>query len=123
MSCNAIGFESGSELDNKVYLKENLKVKEGGFLGGYSKRLCILCCTRLYVYKFIIGGAPQSKPHISVTLSEITVANHSSHSHRYCLRLRPVMDREPEIVLAFSTLIQQNQWTERIKKVNTCALM
>jgi len=120
MSHHDIGFEPGSELDNKVYLKETLRVKEGSFLGGYSKRLCILCCTRLYVYKFTIGGAPQSKPHFSVTISEITVANHSSRSHRYCIRLRPVMDREPEIVMAFSTLIQQNQWTERIRKVHTC---
>ena len=111
------GFEADSDLDNKVYMSAVLKVKEGTWFGTYSKRFCVLCCTRLYIYKMSTGGSPYSKPSYSITLSEIAISNHSSNKHHYCVRLRSVMDKEPEIVLAFSSLLQQSQWTNRIKKV------
>ena len=112
-----VGFEADSDLDNKVYTSAVLKVKEGSWIGTYSKRFCVLCCTKLYVYKMSTGGSPQSKPSYSLTLSEITITKHSSSKHHYCVRLRSVMDKEPEIVLAFSSLLQQSKWINRLKKV------
>lgn len=111
------GFEADSELDSKVYLSAVLKVKEGTWLTTYSKRFCVLCCTRLYVYKISARGAPSPRPSYSLTLSDVTATNHKSNKHHYCVRLRSVMDREPEIVLAFSSCLQQANWVNRIKKV------
>ena len=118
-----VGFEADSDLDNKVYTSAVLKVKEGSWIGTYSKRFCVLCCTKLYVYKMSTGGSPQSKPSYSLTLSEITTTKHSSSKHHYCVRLRSVMDKEPEIVLAFSSLLQQSKWINRLKKVASLLYM
>lgn len=112
-----VGFGADSDLDSKVYLSAVLKVKEGTWLGTYSKRFCVLCCTKLYIYKMSAGGSPNSKPSYSITLSEATVINHASNKHHYCVRLRSIVDKEPEIVLAFASLLQQSQWVNRIKKV------
>ena len=112
------GFGVDSDLDSKVYLSAVLKIKEGTWLGTYSKRFCVLCCTKLYVFKMSAGGLPNSKPSYSVTLSEVTVVNHASNKHHYCARLRSIVDKEPEIVLAFASLLQQSQWVNRIKKVS-----
>ena len=101
-----------------MHLSSVLKVKEGTWLGTYSKRFCVLCCTKLYIYKISAGGSPNSKPSYSITLSEVSVINHTSNKHHYCVRLRSVMDKEPEIVLAFTSLLQQSQWVKRIKKVS-----
>jgi len=113
------GFEADSDLDNKVYLSAVLKVKEGIWLTTYSKRFCVLCCTRLYVYKISVGGSPYSKPSYSITLSKIAVTNHTSNKHHYCAKLRSTIEREPEIVLAFSSRLQQTHWVNRIRKVSS----
>lgn len=116
------GFEADSNLDDKVYISAVLKVKEGTWLGTYSRRFCVLCCTRLYVYKVSTGGTPQNKPSYSLTVSDIVVTNHSSNKHHYCVRLKSSVDKEPEIVLSFSSLLQQSQWVNRIKKVQLSAI-
>lgn len=106
------GYEQGKKPEDKVQLACVLKVKEMNGLGVWSKRFCVLCGARLFIFP---TSRPKGKPSLVLDLTGGKMLVHKSKKSYYCVR---VSASRRDVLLSFDSRLEQTEWLERATKVS-----
>ena len=88
-----------------------LRVKEMNGLGVWTKRFCVLCGSRLFIFP---TSRPKGKPTLVLDLAGGRMTEYKSRKSYYCVK---VMAARREVLLAFDSRLEQSKWLERAAKV------
>ena len=110
------GHEQGKKPEERVQLACALKVKEMNGLGVWSKRFCVLCGARLFIFP---TSRPKGKPTLVLDLTGGKMTEHKSKKSYYCVKVAAL---RREVLLAFDTRLEQSKWLERAAKVDPISL-
>lgn len=106
-----LGQEKGDRLEDRVQLACVLKVKELNGLGVWSKRFCILCGSRMFIFA---TSRPKGKPTLVLDLTGGSIMEHQSKKHFYCLKITA---SRKDVLLSFESRLEQSKWLQRAAKV------
>ena len=107
-----LGQEKGDRLEDRVQLACVLKVKELNGLGVWSKRFCILCGSRMFIFA---TSRPKGKPTLVLDLTGGSIMEHKSKKHFYCLKITA---SRKDVLLSFESRLEQSKWLQRAAKVS-----
>ena len=105
------GYESGKRPEEKVQLTCKLKVREMNALSVWSKRFCVLCGARLFVFP---SSRPKGKPSLVLDLTGGKMVEYKHKKSYYCVK---VSASRRDVLLSFDTRLEQSKWLERAAKV------
>ena len=101
-----------SKADDKVQLTCTVKYKELGPFGFWSKRFCVLCGPKLYVFS---SSKPKGRPSTILDLVMGVITEQSEKKHLYCIQ---VATNRKIAILSFATRLDQSIWLKKAAKVS-----
>lgn len=104
-----IGKET--KVDDKFQLACTVKYKEIGPFGFWSKRFCVLCGPKLYVFS---SSKPKGKPSTILDLARGVITQQVDKKHFYCVQ---VATTKKIVLLSFATRLDQSVWLKKAEKV------
>lgn len=100
-----------TKADDKFQLTCTVKYKEVGPFGFWSKRFCVLCGPKLYVFS---SSKPKGKPSTILDLARGVITQQVDKKHLFCVQ---VATTKKIVLLSFTTRLDQSVWLKKAEKV------